>query len=102
MDSTQKMAAAARFVELASFAMATQVPKPSAKRQRLAAEAERRANEELSESGLINSHMPNVLVQFKSGQDDTFLGPTISLPAQVGQAEMGCDDVASAEEASST
>ena len=82
------MAAAARFVELASFAMATQVPKPSAKRQRLAAEAERRANEELSESGLINSHMPNVLVQFKSGQDDTFLGPTISLPAQVGQAEM--------------
>ena len=88
VDSTQKNAAAARFVELASSAMATQVPKPSAKRQRLAAEAERRENEQLSERGLLNSNMPNVLVQFKSGQDDTFLGPTISLPAQVGQAEM--------------
>ena len=68
--------------------MATQVPKPSAKRQRRAAEAEKRANEELSESGMLNSNMSSVLVQFRSGQDDTFLGPTISLPAQVGQAEM--------------
>lgn len=64
------------------------MPKPSAKRQRLAAEAEQRANDELSQSGLMNSNMSNVLVQFQSGQDETFLGPTISLPAQVGQAEM--------------
>lgn len=62
VDSTQKIAAAVRFVELASSAMATQVPKPSAKRQRLAAEAERRENEQLSESGLLNSNMSNVLV----------------------------------------
>ncbi|KOS15013.1 rsa4-wd-repeat protein involved in ribosome biogenesis [Malassezia pachydermatis] len=68
--------------------MATQVPKPSAKRQRLAAQAEQRANEELSSSGLLNATMSSVLVQFQSGQDDSFLGPTLSLPAGAGQAEM--------------
>jgi len=68
--------------------MATQVPKPSAKRQRLAAEAERRANEALAESGMLNANLSSVLVQFRSGQDDSFLGTTLSLPAGAGQAEM--------------
>lgn len=69
--------------------MATQVPKPSAKRQRLAAQAEARANEELSASGKLNATMSSVLVQFRSGEDESLLGPTLSLPASAGQAELG-------------
>ena len=68
--------------------MATQVPKPSAKRQRLAAEAARRENEQLEARGLMNANMTNLLVQFRNGQDDTYLGPTLNLPAQAGQTEM--------------
>ncbi|PKI84925.1 ribosome assembly [Malassezia vespertilionis] len=69
--------------------MATQVPKLSAKRQRLALQAEQRENEELAESGQLNATMSSVLVQFRSGQDDRYLGSTLSLPAGAGQAEMG-------------
>ncbi|WFD01906.1 ribosome assembly [Malassezia obtusa] len=68
--------------------MATQVPIPSAKRQRLAAEATARENEELASKGQLNANMSSVLVQFQSGQDDSLLGTTLSLPASAGQAEM--------------
>lgn len=69
--------------------MATQVPVPSAKRQRLAADAARREEEALAASGSMNATMSSVLVQFQSGQDESYLGSTLSLPASAGQAEMG-------------
>lgn len=68
--------------------MATQVPKPSAKRQRLAADAARREDEALADKGQLNANMSSVLVQFQSGQDESYLGSTLSLPAGAGQAEM--------------
>ncbi|KAI3627129.1 ribosome assembly [Malassezia furfur] len=69
--------------------MATQVPVPSAKRQRLAAQAAAHEDEALANKGQLNATMSSVLVQFQSGQDDTPLGTTLSLPASAGQAEMG-------------
>lgn len=68
--------------------MATQVPKPSAKRQRLAARAAERDASALQEQGMINPETRSVLVQLRSGQDDAPLGSTISLPSSAGPREM--------------
>ncbi|WFD41842.1 ribosome assembly [Malassezia psittaci] len=68
--------------------MATQVPKSSAKRQRLAANAAARQDEELASMGKLNATVSSVLVQFQSSQDDSTLGSTLSLPASAGQTEM--------------
>ncbi|WFD30260.1 ribosome assembly [Malassezia sp. CBS 17886] len=69
--------------------MATQIPAPSAKRQRRADKAAQQEDENLAARGLLHSGTSSVLVQFRSGHDDAFLGPTLSLPAATGQAEMG-------------
>lgn len=69
--------------------MATQIPKPSAKRQRRAERAEKDDAEALMERGFMNPSTSSVLVQFQSGQDNSFLGTTLSMPATAGQREMG-------------
>ena len=68
--------------------MATQVPKPSAKRQRLAERANEREANALQERGMINPGTRSVLVQLRSGQDDSPLGATLSLPSSAGPLEM--------------
>ena len=68
--------------------MATQIPAPSAKRQRRVERAKQGESDALAAQGLINPSTRSVLVQFQSGQDDSYLGTTLSLPAAAGQREM--------------
>ena len=49
--------------------MATQIPAPSAKRQRRVERAKQGESDALAAQGLINPSTRSVLVQFQSGQD---------------------------------
>lgn len=69
--------------------MATLPPVPSAKRQRLNAQAESRRIEQLQEQGKLNPSTENVIIQLQSSVDGELLGPSISLPAgSTGQREL--------------
>jgi ribosome assembly protein 4 len=71
-----------------TLVMATLLPIRSAKKARLAATAEANRAEELLQAGKFGPSSSTLVVQFRSGQDGSLLGPVISLPATTGAAEM--------------
>lgn len=68
--------------------MSTQIPVRTAKRQRLADKQAAAAGAQLDADGQLGPNTQSVVVQLRSAQDGSSLGPSLSLPAETSRKQL--------------